>query len=233
MSEKKIEPYYRIQGKRFVDCLFDKGLLSESLSRDGMDAIEELLSFYLQLGAQSAAKCAELSKKFKARTRQNEPWEGGEDPPRHEEEMRWIARAKEAEGLVAELSIEKGKLQEENGRYKNLFLREEKADAAWAWGKKVCTFLKNGLQGFDLVEGRRLLEVAIELGITPEPDCRPKKIIVDPGSEASHIPGITIFTDARGKVLCNATHDSGAGETRCTLPKGHAGPHKNGREEWG
>lgn len=64
-DEKKIQPYYQIQAKQIVDCLFDKGYFSDSLSRDGMNDVEELLAFYIQSVAESAAKCAVMSKKFK------------------------------------------------------------------------------------------------------------------------------------------------------------------------
>jgi hypothetical protein len=99
----KIESYYQAQGKRIVDVLFDKGYFSDTLSRGGMDDVEGLLALYLQLEAEGAARCAAMTKKFKASQRQAEPWEGGEDPSRHEKEMRWIARAKEAEAKVKEL----------------------------------------------------------------------------------------------------------------------------------
>ena len=101
MSEpNEIEPYYRRQGKQLVDCLFDKGILSESLSRDGMDAIEELLAYYLQSASETAARTATLTKKYKVLPGGVKGEPGHE---RHEEEMRWIARAREAEGRVAEL----------------------------------------------------------------------------------------------------------------------------------
>lgn len=166
MSEPiKIEPFYQAQAKQIADCLFDKGFLSESLSRDGMDAIEELLAFYLQTDAKSAAKCAEMTKKYKAHTAQRE----GEDPARSEEEMRWIARCWKAEGRVRELE--------------GIFDSEEKAEEAWKWGRKVGDLLKKALEppfGFSgresFMEASCLFNDAIKLGIIPEPDCRPGQV---------------------------------------------------------
>lgn len=68
-EEKKIEPYYQAQAKRLVDCLFDKGYFSETLSRDGMNDVEDLLAYYLQTVAKSAAKCAVMTKKLKEGSR--------------------------------------------------------------------------------------------------------------------------------------------------------------------
>ena len=163
MSEPiKIEPYYQAQAKQLVDCLFDKGLLSETLNRDGMEAIEELLAFYLQTGADTAARCAGMTKKYKQISKAGD----GEDPVRSEEEMRWIARAKEAEARVVGLEF--------------LCSREEKAD--WKWGQEVGTFLKDVLTKMicreEMQEASRLFTDGIALGIIPEPDCRPGPIKV-------------------------------------------------------
>ncbi len=175
MSEPiKIEPYYRSQGKQLVDCLFDKGFLSESLSRDGMDIIEELLAFYLQVGANSAARCEAVTKKYKAR---------GEDPARSAEEMRWIARAKEAEARVSEL--ESYWDREEKAKEAWDWGREEKAKEAWDWGREVCALLKGILSHpsfpspfiSELSIASRLYDTGIKLGITPEPDCSPGKTL--------------------------------------------------------
>jgi hypothetical protein len=68
-EEKKIEPHYQAQAKQLVDCLFDKGYFSETLSRDGMNDVEDLLAFSLQLAAESAARTAVLAKKLKEGTR--------------------------------------------------------------------------------------------------------------------------------------------------------------------
>jgi hypothetical protein len=98
-DEKKIEPHYQAQGKRLVDALFDKGFFSDTLSRDGMDAVEEFLAFCLQSAAESAATMNELTKRYKQRS------ENG-DEARQAEETRWIRRARQAEARVAELEAE-------------------------------------------------------------------------------------------------------------------------------
>lgn len=159
MSEpREIEPHYQAQAKRLVDVLFDKGYFSDTLSRDGMDDVEGLLALYLQLGAESAARCAEMNKKFKARTpRATEPWEGGEDLPRHEGEIRWIQRARESEARVAEL---------------------ETSDMA-QWALEVGGLLKTLLSPpycVDASKASDLFMAAIEKGIIPEPDCEPGRI---------------------------------------------------------
>lgn len=98
-EEKKIDAHYRAQAKQLVDTLFDLGLLSESLSRDGISAIEDLVALYFQQIGESAAKCAGFTKKYKRL--------GGKDEgaERHEEEKRWIARAQKAE---ADLEVLQG-----------------------------------------------------------------------------------------------------------------------------
>ena len=68
-EEKKIEPHYQAQAKMLVDGLFDGGFFSETLSRDGMNDVEDLLAFFLQTAAESATRCAIMNKKFKEGTR--------------------------------------------------------------------------------------------------------------------------------------------------------------------
>lgn len=98
-EEKKIEPYYQAQGKQLVDTLFDLGLLSESLSRDGINAIEDLVALHFQQIGESAARCAHFTKRYKQIS--GSPPGAASEVERHEEEKRWIARAKEAEMELA------------------------------------------------------------------------------------------------------------------------------------
>lgn len=67
MSEEKIAPFYQAQAKDFVDNLFDKGYFREDVSRDGMQDVEDLLAFHIQLTAESAARTAVLVKRVKDR----------------------------------------------------------------------------------------------------------------------------------------------------------------------
>jgi hypothetical protein len=100
--EPVIEPYCQAQAKQLIDTLFDLGLLSESMSRDGIDNVEGLVALYFQQIATSAAKCAGFGKKYKVLAGRLKK-DDNDERKRHEEEMRWIARAKEAEKEVSEL----------------------------------------------------------------------------------------------------------------------------------
>jgi hypothetical protein len=160
-EKRKIEPYYQARAKRLVDSLFDLGLLSESLSRDGITGIEGLVALYFQQIAESSAKCAGFPKKYKilgGRVQKDE----NDNRERHEEEMRWIARAKEAEAQVLE--------QEDLAR----------------WARDVGAFLKDTLSPpycTDAGKAKRLYLGGVEAGFIPEPDCMPGKIIIPPGLE--------------------------------------------------
>jgi hypothetical protein len=106
-EEPRIEPHYQNQAKQLIDTLFDLGLLSESLSRDGIKNVEDLVALYFQQIATSAAKCAGFGKRYKilaGRVKKDDD----DERQRHEEEMRWIARAKEAEKRVRELELGPG-----------------------------------------------------------------------------------------------------------------------------
>lgn len=212
---REIEPYYRHQGKQLVDVFFDKGLLSDTLSRDGMDAIEGMLAFYLQSASDTAARVATLTKKYKVLPGGAKGEPGHE---RHEEEMRWIARAREAEGRVKELEgLSKGtdfRIKIAEARVAELeayFPKEEKAIPAWQWGREVCDLLRKaleppfGLTGREsFVNASRLFTDAITLGIIPEPDCGPGSIQTEP-----YPPG--------GFILCQHSKASfpGALITKC------------------
>jgi hypothetical protein len=81
-----ISPYYQKQAKELTDILYDLAFLSESLSREGLQQVEDFIALWFQQIADSVRKCTEIVKKYK-NTAAN----------RHEEEMRWIERAKIAE----------------------------------------------------------------------------------------------------------------------------------------
>ena len=187
-EERKVEPYYQTQGKFLVDALFDKGLLSESLSRDGMDRIEDLVAVMFQQHADAAARLAGFTKKYK---------DIG-DGQRHEEEMRWIARAREAEHNVLKLHSEilelESKLEDIDERQRaevEAMGRLNPATTA-AWAFDVGRFLKDTLNTFPKMEvPRNLLERAFEEGIL-EPDCRPGKIWNPCEHSADPYPGCII-----------------------------------------
>lgn len=62
--EKEIEPYYQGEAKRFVDSMFDSKVFSEKLTRDNIQAYEDLLAFYMQSHAHNAQKIADFRAKF-------------------------------------------------------------------------------------------------------------------------------------------------------------------------
>jgi hypothetical protein len=165
-EEPRIEPYYQGQGKYLVDTLFDLGCLSESLSRDGLVKVEDLAALMFQQIADSANRCAGFTKKYK---------KSGHDEGervRHEEEMRWISRAKEAE-------LDIFKLRDEIEHLKAFI----KADSA-NWLKNTIAFLRKIVVPWpeadsaraqdEVAWATRLLNDAFDLGIA-EPDCSPGK----------------------------------------------------------
>lgn len=68
----KIEPYYQAQAKQLVDGLFDGGFFSETLSRDGMNDVEDLIAFFFQTICNSSVKAALMVKKFKEGQRKSD-----------------------------------------------------------------------------------------------------------------------------------------------------------------
>ncbi len=62
--DEKIEPYYQSEAKRFVDSMFDSKIFSEKMTRDDLNAYEDLLAFYMQSHAQSAQKVADFKAKW-------------------------------------------------------------------------------------------------------------------------------------------------------------------------
>jgi len=53
--------FYQAQGKYIAEYLWTVGALSESLSPDRVNAIEEAIAFFLQMYAESAARAARYS----------------------------------------------------------------------------------------------------------------------------------------------------------------------------
>ena len=65
MSETKVEPYYRREGKELVELLFDKRFLNDDLSKEAIDWLEDYLGFILQIKVNGAVKCALLTAEFR------------------------------------------------------------------------------------------------------------------------------------------------------------------------
>lgn len=62
--EKEIEPYYQTEAKRFTDSMFDARVFSQKMTRDDMQAYEDLLAYYMQSHAYSAQKIADFRAKW-------------------------------------------------------------------------------------------------------------------------------------------------------------------------
>ena len=147
-EEKKIDLHYQAQAKQLVDTMFDLGLLSESLSRDGIDSIEGLVALYFQQIGDSSSRCAAFAKKYKMLGGRFQK-DDDDERKRHEEEMRWIARAREAEAKIAELE----------------------ATDLNSWAIQAGNFLKRILippYGVDVTEATRLYSNGVGAGIIPE-----------------------------------------------------------------
>jgi hypothetical protein len=176
--EPKIEPHYQALAKQLVDSLFDLGLLSESLSRDGISGIEGLVALYFQQIAESSARCAGFIKRYKV-LRGGVKGEPGHE--RHEEEVRWIARAREAEGRLLEM--------EAAGQ--NIITQD-----ITPWLNDVVKFLRDTLNPpwcVDAGFAAHLFSKAQELGIFKS-DCRPGGVISTSPPQGG-MPG--------GPLLCN------------------------------
>ena len=173
-SEPKTEAYYQARAKQLVDSLFDLGLLSESLSRDGISGMEGLLALYFQQTADAAARCAGFAKQYKQGA--------NEGAFRHDEEIRWIRRALEAEGRLLKLEVARQSIA--------------------AWQDDVVKYLRDVLNPpwcVDAGLAAHLFSKAQELGIFKS-DCRPGGVI----STSPPKGGMP------GAPLCNHIHNSGA-----------------------
>ena len=61
-EEIKVEKFYLRHAKDLTNLLFDRGFLSNDLSRESIDWLEDYLGFILQSHCQMAAKSALLKK---------------------------------------------------------------------------------------------------------------------------------------------------------------------------
>lgn len=59
----KIEPYYQARAKFLVDSLFDNKLFRDDVTRDKMQAVEDLIAFEYQSSADTAQRLADFHAK--------------------------------------------------------------------------------------------------------------------------------------------------------------------------
>jgi len=65
MAEIIVEPYYKRQANDLTNLLFDKGFLSDDLSRESIDWLEDYIGYVMQSQCQMAAKSAILLKRLR------------------------------------------------------------------------------------------------------------------------------------------------------------------------
>lgn len=173
-SKPRIEPYPQSMGKLLTDMLFDLGCLSESLSRDGLEQVEDMAALMFQQVADITSRGAGLVKKYKKLG----------DDVRHVEEMEWIARAKCAEEKVLQLQDEIEVLVYGQG------------GKVWDWAQEAGRFLQrivtasfvSGKTGLRALEAQKLVGRAVTLGIAvgaPESEfAEEERETVEQGGEA-------------------------------------------------
>lgn len=61
----EIDGYYKRITKDLTNMLYDEGFLSDDLSRESIDRLEDYLGFVLQAQCDMAVKSAKLAKKFR------------------------------------------------------------------------------------------------------------------------------------------------------------------------
>ena len=65
METVPVEEFYKRKAKDLTNLLFNKGFLSEDLSREAIDWLEDYLGFVFQSECQMSARTALLIKEFK------------------------------------------------------------------------------------------------------------------------------------------------------------------------
>jgi len=65
MAEIIVEPYYKRQANDLTNLLFDKGFLSDDLSRESIDWLEDYIGYVMQSQCQMAAKSTILLKRLR------------------------------------------------------------------------------------------------------------------------------------------------------------------------
>lgn len=66
-NKKQIEPYYQIQAKQIIDCMFDSKVFAEKITRNDMQGFEDLVAFYFQSFSETAKRMAEFTVKWDLR----------------------------------------------------------------------------------------------------------------------------------------------------------------------
>jgi hypothetical protein len=61
----KIEPFYQMQAKQFIDGMYDAKVFSEKMTRDDMKGFEDLLAYLFQTQAKSTKKAIEFLSSLK------------------------------------------------------------------------------------------------------------------------------------------------------------------------
>lgn len=61
----KIQKHHKERAKHLVDLLFNKGLFAEDVSRDDMQAVEDLIAFEYQSNETSVKRCLDFLQKIK------------------------------------------------------------------------------------------------------------------------------------------------------------------------
>ncbi len=70
MEDKKIEIYHQNKAKEIVDGLFEAKIFRGDITRDQIQAIEDLIAYYFQSDSEATAKFVAWSTKFKMQTKQ-------------------------------------------------------------------------------------------------------------------------------------------------------------------
>jgi hypothetical protein len=251
-EEPRIEPYYQAQAKQLTDSLFDLGLLSESMSRDGVDNVEGLVALYFQQIATSAAKTAGFTKRYKVLAGRLKK-DDDDERKRHEEEMRWIERCKTAE---REVLLWKGlhqKLQEENKHVDEVDARPAQVLRHGCSQDLVLDLAAKNLTDKWILDVGGLLDRIICKAMLPESLKHHARNLLERGMDEGVLPAEwTVPTEhdfSQGKFKPGAIHQvSNVGEpepgicprcgkphrcesmhswARCQKPEGHNGCHEH------
>lgn len=61
----EVNDYYKKEGKKLVDFMFDKGFLADDLAMESIEWLEDFVGFNLQSLCEAASRAAVLTKSFK------------------------------------------------------------------------------------------------------------------------------------------------------------------------
>ncbi len=60
---EKVETHYQARAKHLVDTIFDAGLFNDNITRDKMQAVEDLIAFEYQSSADTSKRLADFHAK--------------------------------------------------------------------------------------------------------------------------------------------------------------------------